>query len=155
MTTLQPDQLVEQIDNGRIWRLVQPYGTSLNRWTLVLHTLGRNDGRRVGMTSTASVDWLNRACRDWSTPTVDPPLGDGEQLTTITDGNGLLIEACTHSTAQGAITWLRETMIDNCDGDVERIDLTGRWFGWLAGPGDAPDLICHLDESDELVWAEP
>lgn len=168
MTTLAVGQLVIQNQTSRVWRL-ERQGTPTpegQRWVVTLAqfdgTISRSESRRIGDVTTASEAWLQRECRDWTPPTIDPPCGDGVQVMRIVDGNNVCLTERRFDNATEMVAWTEAAFVELAHDDHDLFDLTGQWFGWAATDGDdMPDMTVTPnegwavgDDDLHLVWAE-
>lgn len=159
MTTIAPGQLITPLATangiGRVWRIERPATPSAlgqPRWHLTLIEAPPHDrARSIGSTATASLDWMENHCRDYTVPTIDPPCGDGIQVVRIRV-NGEHTATERFDTAAAMLQWTHESLA--AMDDAEPADtLVGEWYGWDGSPQDPPDMIVTIADG-ELVWAE-
>jgi hypothetical protein len=153
MTTIQPDQLVEQ-SSGRVWRLLHPDYDAINgaRWhiEIVADPVGRY---AVGYRSTASDNWLQTQCFDHVSPVVAAPCGDGRQVVAIFEvGFHEMLDSQEFDTNTDMLAWTAEKMMLVYEGSGS--GLIGKWYGWDADVHADPADMTVIWDGEQLVWAD-
>jgi len=145
---------VQQRNNGRLWTLRGPYMPSSNgvmRWTMEIAATGTRDDRYVGDLTNSTITWIENNCDPWP-PHVAPPVGVGNQVVRIVDGNDLILAESIFLDATTAVQWLTSQLL----GEYNDPDNHAAWYGWVPDDIDAePDLIAMLDDDNAaILWQE-
>jgi hypothetical protein len=149
---------VQQRNNGRIWTILGPAtdrysasGEVRRRWLMEIAVAGTRDDRYIGDRTNSTETWVNDNCDPWP-PHVAPPVGVGEQVVRIRDGNDLILAESVFPDAVSAVQWLTSQLLGEYNDD----DNHAAWYGWVPDDIDAePDLIAMLgDDNAAILWQE-